>query len=107
VTDGDRKTTVRPRPRAVLESTLIPPALPADALVRPRLEALLDDVLDCDLTVVTAPPGSGKSVLAAQWLASRADVAACWLSIGADDNDADRFCHRLVDRVPQRSGAAR
>lgn len=89
----------RPLPRAVLATTLVPPAVPADALARPRLEALLDQVLDCDLAVVTAPPGSGKTVLVAQWLASRPGMASSWLSIGPGDNQQTHFWRRLLRAV--------
>jgi LuxR family maltose regulon positive regulatory protein len=110
VTEGSKKTAVRNRSPAVLAATLMPPAVPTDALARPRLEALLDQALDCDLAVVTAPPGSGKTVMVAQWLASRPDMVACWLSIGSEDNRPARFWHHLlraIDRVaPDASRAA-
>jgi len=73
--------------------------VPPDALARPRLEALLDQALDCDLAIVTAPPGSGKSVLVAQWLKSRPDMAACWLSIASGDGAPATFWRRVLSAV--------
>jgi LuxR family maltose regulon positive regulatory protein len=77
----------------------MPPSLPPDALARPRLEALLDQALECDLAIVTAPPGSGKTVLVAQWLKSRPDVAAGWLSIASDDDAPATFWHHMLSAV--------
>lgn len=64
---------------------------------RPRLGPHLDHALDdaTRLTLLSAPPGYGKSVAVAGWLATR-DVARAWLSLDAADNDPVRFTRYLV-----------
>ena len=64
---------------------------------RPRLSAHLDRVLDdaTGLTLLSAPPGYGKSVAVAGWLATRG-VQSSWLSLDAADNDPVRFLRYLV-----------
>ena len=75
---------------------------------RPRLGAHLDRSLDdaTRLTVLSAPPGYGKSVAVAGWLASR-DLQSAWLSLDAADNDPVRFLRYLVGALqPLRPGIA-
>jgi LuxR family maltose regulon positive regulatory protein len=64
---------------------------------RPRLSALLDRGLEdpSRLTVLSAPPGYGKTVAVAGWLESRA-LAHAWLSLDTADNDLARFVRYLV-----------
>jgi LuxR family maltose regulon positive regulatory protein len=65
---------------------------------RPRLVAALErgiQVDSCPLILVAAPAGYGKTTLLTQWArASQARVA--WLSLGAEDNDPDRFFRYLL-----------
>jgi LuxR family maltose regulon positive regulatory protein len=84
-----------------MESTLLATKLripePARHLLRRAhlVEALEAAVSDGKLTLVTAPAGYGKTALLAQWAhASRFPVA--WLSLGADENDPDRFFRYLL-----------
>ena len=64
---------------------------------RPRISGLLDRGLEDSprLTLLSAPPGYGKTVAVAGWLASRA-LAHAWLSLDAADNDLARFVRYLV-----------
>jgi len=59
---------------------------------RPRLSALLDRGLEdrSRLTLLSAPPGYGKTVAVAGWLESRA-LDHAWLSLDVADNDLTRF----------------
>jgi len=54
-----------------LTSRLALPRPAPETLTRPRLFSLLDDGLRVPLTLVSAPPGYGKTTLAAQWVRSR------------------------------------
>jgi LuxR family transcriptional regulator, maltose regulon positive regulatory protein len=66
---------------------------------RPRLLKGLDDGLARGLILVSAPAGSGKTALLAEW-APRRPVA--WLSLDAGDNDPVRFWRHAaaaLDRV--------
>ncbi len=55
----------------VLRSKLTPPRLDPDRVRRPRLLARLDAASALPLTVVSAPPGFGKTTLLSQWVAAR------------------------------------
>jgi len=60
---------------------------------RERLENMSTEMQQKRLTLVTAPPGCGKSALARQWseAAVRQGMRVAWFSIDADDNDPLRF----------------
>ena len=57
---------------------------------RPRLSGRLDAAYR--VTVVSAPPGSGKTILLRSWIAEAglADSVA-WVSVGRDERDPQRF----------------
>ncbi len=64
---------------------------------RSRLSAIFDRGLDdrSRLTLLSAPPGYGKTVAVAGWLGSRG-LACAWLSLDAADNDLARFVRYLA-----------
>jgi LuxR family maltose regulon positive regulatory protein len=66
---------------------------------RPRLFEMLDSGRERRLTAVIGSAGSGKTMLLADWLASRPGVAAAWLSCDVWDSDPLRFAHALVEAV--------
>ena len=75
------------------------PKPPRDLVLRPRLLARLDDgASDSVLTLLSAPPGAGKSVLLGSWLRERMpDPHVAWVPL----READRvpFWGRLLDAV--------
>ncbi|MDR3546384.1 MAG: LuxR C-terminal-related transcriptional regulator [Candidatus Limnocylindrales bacterium] len=64
---------------------------------RSRISALLDRGLEdgARLTLLSAPPGYGKTVAVVGWLQSRG-VACAWLSLDPADNDLARFTRYLM-----------
>lgn len=70
---------------ALLKSKLYPPRLSSRLVTRVALMERLNERRDCPVTLITAPPGYGKSTLALQWLQAGADKFA-WLSL--DENDS-------------------
>jgi LuxR family maltose regulon positive regulatory protein len=75
---------------------LAPPALPNDVVVRPRLHAALSAGVEGPLTLVSAPPGAGKTVAVASWVTSDAAPGpVAWVSLDEGDCDRHRFW-RLV-----------
>jgi LuxR family maltose regulon positive regulatory protein len=54
-------------------------------VVRTRLSERSSQALEAKLTLVSAPPGFGKTTLVAEWLA-QAHVDAAWLSLDHGDN---------------------
>ena len=65
---------------------------------RQRLLEIMDDLLDYQLTLVTAPAGYGKTSLLVD-LADQIDVPFCWLSLDPLDQDLYRFLVHFVAAV--------
>jgi LuxR family maltose regulon positive regulatory protein len=75
---------------------LAPPALPDDLVLRPRLHEALTAGIEGPLTLVSAPPGAGKTVMVASWVRSGAAPGpVAWVSLDQGDADRHRFW-RLV-----------
>jgi LuxR family maltose regulon positive regulatory protein len=74
----------------------IPPPRP-NLVPRPGLIERLDDgtVSGCKLTLISAPPGFGKTTLVTEWLGG-VDRLRTWLSLDENDNDPARFFTYLV-----------
>ena len=67
---------------------------------RDRLHATLASGGVRKLTVVEAPPGSGKTTLVAQWQASECETRPfAWLSLDEGDNDPAQFWTYVVEAV--------
>ncbi len=80
---------------SLLRTKLTVPPLPPQLLERGRLVELLENAARSrKLTVIAAPAGYGKTVLAAQW-AHRARMPVGWLSVDPDDQDPERFLRYL------------
>ena len=77
-------------PVALLRTKLyIPQPLPG-VVARPRLIRQLSEGFARKLTLVSAPPGFGKSTALSEW-AAVSDHPVAWLSLDAGDNDFVRF----------------
>jgi LuxR family maltose regulon positive regulatory protein len=91
-------TSADPESRPPIVGTkLQAPASVSGYRERARISALLDRGLEdrSRLTVLSAPPGYGKTVAVVGWLESRA-LAHAWLSLDVADNDLTRFVRYLV-----------
>lgn len=83
------------------------------ALARQRLLSRLDPTAPRRLTLVTGPPGFGKTTLMRQWrrMCVDAGVGTAWLSLEEDDNDLNAFRLRFrnaisaAEKEAARSGA--
>ena len=84
-------------PGPLVSTKLRAPAAGSGHRERPRISALLDRGLEdgARLTLLSAPPGYGKTVAATGRLASRGPGCA-WLSLDTADNDLARFVRYLV-----------
>jgi LuxR family maltose regulon positive regulatory protein len=59
------------------------------------------------VTVVTAPPGSGKTVLLRSWIgAAGLSERAAWVQVGRDERDPQRFWLSVLDALRQTAPAA-
>ncbi|MCE3555458.1 LuxR C-terminal-related transcriptional regulator [Pseudonocardia sp. RS11V-5] len=66
------------------------PRLPADTVRRPLLRRELDKI--CDVGLVCAPAGYGKTLLLAEWAeAARPERDTAWVHLDSDDNDPRLF----------------
>jgi len=68
------------------------------AVPRERLHALLDAGSDRPLTWICAAPGSGKTTLAAAWIASRS-LPCAWIQADPDDRDPATLFHYLREAL--------
>lgn len=92
----------------LLEAKLAKPRLRAGVIPRARLFDALDRLESSELTVITGPAGSGKTVLVSSWLAARPDLTTAWANLDPSDDDPARlwtYVSYAVDRV--RPGMAR
>ena len=86
----------------VLATKLFAPARRPQLVARPRLTGQLDTTLDAGhrLTLVSAPPGFGKTTALSDWLAhlaqQRPHTRVGWLSLDEADNDLTRLMTHLV-----------
>ena len=64
---------------------------------RPRLLERLDRGDQARLTLVVGPAGAGKTMLLADWLASRPERPSAWLSCDAADADPARFVAAIIE----------
>jgi LuxR family transcriptional regulator, maltose regulon positive regulatory protein len=79
--------------------------LPEALVRRPRLDSLLADGARRQVTLISAPPGSGKTTLVTAWLASRRrrDVI---LTVDARDNERDQLAGVIVAALVDRGAVA-
>ncbi len=71
----------------VLMSKITAPGLPDWAVPRPRIEKLIAKSARGPLTMVTGPPGAGKTMALALWAAARTSPGPCaWMTVDEYDN---------------------
>jgi LuxR family maltose regulon positive regulatory protein len=89
-------------PSELLTSKLYIPPLRPNLVSRPRLIQLLSEGLQSKrkLTLISAPPGFGKTTLVVSWL-KKIDCPAAWLSLEEADNDLPRFMAYLAAAFQQ------
>jgi|GEM_PF-6795252 len=100
----------RLRPLPLIRTKLFPPALPNDHVARNRLLSTLDQALEVPLTIVSAPAGYGKTILASAWVQRHAPLTA-WLSLDTSDGELRQFldylCAAVCNAAPEAMSATR
>jgi LuxR family transcriptional regulator, maltose regulon positive regulatory protein len=86
----------------LLSTKLHIPEARANLVTRSRLVARLAEGLRLGrrLTLVSAPPGFGKTTLIREWIGVT-ERRVAWLSIDEGDNDAARFLHYMIAALAQ------
>lgn len=82
----------------VLLTKLSPPRIGKGIIDRPRLTNLLSDVTERKLTLLIAPAGYGKTVLALQ-LAKASNLPLIWYHLDSLDNDPAVFLQYLITGI--------
>src|SRR3954447_3029534 len=75
------------------------PDLPAEFVLRPRLRSALDAARPDQVIVVSAPAGSGKTLMLADWVRASPDRDTAWVSLDRDDNDPRRLWTAILTAV--------
>jgi LuxR family transcriptional regulator, maltose regulon positive regulatory protein len=89
----------------ILTSKITAPDVPAWAVRRPRItELITEGTRWCPLTVVTGPPGAGKTMAVAMWAAADAGRVA-WLCLDDFDNRPGALWSYVIAAL-RRSGVA-
>ena len=79
----------------LLKTKLAIPPIRADLVSRPRLLKKLDEGVNKKLSLLSAPPGFGKTTLLSEWIHKKKYPCA-WFSIDERDNDPISFLTYLV-----------
>ncbi len=70
----------------IIKTKLFRPRLSPNLVPRPHLIERLNQGLECELSLVAAPAGYGKTTLVASWL-QESGLPAAWLSLDKKDDD--------------------
>jgi LuxR family transcriptional regulator, maltose regulon positive regulatory protein len=89
---------------AMRDSRVCVPQLPLRHVPRPRLLTVLDNAPDRPLTLLSAGPGAGKTVLLTDWV-RRGGARVAWLTPTAADAEPRRFWRLLESALRADDGA--
>jgi len=102
---GRTRRSAGPAGDPILTSKITVPEVPEWAVLRPRITGLIaEGTRWCPLTVVTGPPGAGKTMAVALWAAAQSGPVA-WVGLDDFDNRPAMFWSYVVAAL-RRSGVA-
>lgn len=87
-------------PIRIIPTKLYPPKA-ADLVPRPLLMKKLHKGINGKVTIISAPPGFGKSTLLAAWLSEEETKRVAWYSLDEDDNEISRFFGYIATSLHQ------
>ncbi len=82
----------------ILYTKLHPPPIASHIVPRTRLIEVLENGARNPMTLIAAPAGYGKSILASQWL-DVSDLPGAWVSLGKSDNDLRLFLNYFFEAI--------
>ena len=82
----------------VLQAKIMVPSVPGWMVSRPRLEKRIDEGTAGPLTVITGPPGAGKTMAVASWAAARPGPVA-WVTLDHYDSRPKVFWSTVVEAM--------
>lgn len=82
----------------VIRTKTIIPRRRSEILSRPRLLAILDNVLDLKLLILAAPAGYGKTSLLVDFT-HHTQVPVCWYALDPLDSDPKRFIAHFISSI--------
>ncbi len=91
----------RPQPGGadrVLQAKIMAPSVPGWMVSRPRLDQRIEEGAAGPLTVVTGPPGAGKTMAVASWAAARPGPVA-WVTVDHYDSRPKVFWATIVEAL--------
>ena len=80
------------------QTKFVHPSIPQDYVIRPRLTDVLNQGLSRPLTLICAPAGYGKTILASAFLKT-CPLPSVWLSLDENDNDFREFLDYLLTAI--------
>ena len=86
--------------QALVRTKLYLPSGRLNLVARPRLTARLNEGLTRPLTLLSAPPGFGKTTLLREWLV-QVQARTAWLLLDVGDNDPVRFWSYFIAALQQ------
>ena len=102
---SDYRTLVsetRPEPdgasETILYTKLHRPPISAAMIPRARLIQILENGVYNPMTLIAAPAGYGKSILASQWI-EISELPAAWVSLDENDNDLRVFLVYIIEAI--------
>ncbi len=82
----------------VIRTKTLIPRRRSEILSRPRLLAILDDVLDLKLLILAAPAGYGKTSLLVDF-SHHTQAPVCWYALDSLDSDPKRFVAHFIAAI--------
>lgn len=89
----------------ILASKITIPELPGWVVSRPRIDKQIAEGVQGPLTVVTGPPGAGKTMAIVSWAASGGAGPVAWVTLDEYDNPPRAFWSYVVAAL-RRAGVA-
>jgi len=81
---------------SILSTKLYPPLPTEGSVYRQRLIERIQTGINGRVTIISAPPGFGKTTLLSAWIADKQNKKVAWYSLDEDDNEPGRFFTYIV-----------